>query len=101
MHKYYRGDSAELRKMLELCDIEINCILCANCNVDEIKNLPNADLNVVLHKDYGYESAELLNELYGMPYYCLGELPIGFSSVTIKFFDGASKRHKVCGARYL
>ncbi len=80
LHKYYRGDSAELRKMLELCDIEINCILCANCNVDEIKNLPNADLNVVLHKDYGYESAELLNELYGTPYYCLGELPIGFSA---------------------
>ncbi|MGP1570301.1 MAG: nitrogenase component 1 [Eubacteriales bacterium] len=78
-HKYYRGDIAELKNMLALCGIEINCVLCANSTVDEIKNIMDADLNIVLHKDYGLQSAKLLNELYQMPYYSKDGLPIGFS----------------------
>ncbi len=77
-HKYYRGDSYELRKMLKLCDIDVNCILCANSTLEEIGNMKNTDLNIVLHKDYGLESAKMLEEIYGTPYY-VGDMPIGFS----------------------
>lgn len=78
-HKYYRGDIEELTHMLELCGIEVNCVLCTNSSVDEIKKLWDADLNIVLHKEYGLESAELLEEIYGTPYYNQDGLPIGFA----------------------
>lgn len=77
--KYYRGDVEELKKIFELCGVKVNCVLCANCNVEEIKNMGNADLNVVIHKDYGLKAALCLEELCGTPYYACDCPPIGFS----------------------
>lgn len=80
-HKNYTGDTAELKRLMELCGITVNCILCAGCTLEEIKNLPKASLNIVVHPEYGMKTAEYLLEQYGMPFYACDGPPIGFSAV--------------------
>ncbi|MEE0741293.1 MAG: nitrogenase component 1 [Emergencia sp.] len=81
-HKYFQGDILEIKRLLSLCGIEVGCILCCECTIDEIRQIPNADLNLVLDADYGLLSAQYLKEQYNMPYLeCTDGLPIGFSAV--------------------
>jgi len=54
-HKYYRGDVSEIRRLLSLCGIEVNCFLCSNCNLESIENLSEAELNIVINPEYGFE----------------------------------------------
>ncbi len=86
-HKYYQGDLIELKRLLELCSIEINCVLCCKSSLDEIKNIANADLNIVLDSGYGFKSAKLLEELFDIPCIVADGLPIGFESVELFFND--------------
>ncbi len=78
-HKYYRGDLQELQRLLGLCGIEVNCALCCRCTLEEIRRLPETDLNVVLYPEYGLDAAKLLEEAFGMPYVSPG-VPVGFSA---------------------
>lgn len=80
-HKYYQGDKAELQHLLELCNIEVNCCLCCDCSLDEIRHLGNADLNIVLHPNYGEKTAKLLKEKFDTPYIMTNGLPIGYSAM--------------------
>lgn len=77
--KYYEGDILELTRLLELGGVEVACVLCAGCSMEEIRNLPDADLNLVVNPLYGLESARLLQEMYGTPYVVCEGQPIGFS----------------------
>ena len=83
-HKYYRGDKEEISRLMNMCGIEINCFLCAGSSLESIENLPKARLNIVLHPEYGLETAALLEEMYGTPYYVCSGPPIGFKA-TEKF----------------
>ena len=83
-HKYYRGDVGELKRILALCGIEVNCFLCANCSINSIKNLSEAELNIVIHPEYGCQTAQFLKEIYATPYYVCNGPPIGFGA-TEKF----------------
>ena len=78
-HKYYQGDIIELKRLLALCGIDVNCSLCCDCSVEEIKNLRKASLNVVVDPVYGLETAKILKQRYNMPYLSLPGLPVGFS----------------------
>lgn len=77
----FNGDLAELERNLNLCGIDINCKLCAGSTLNDIKNLKNADLNIVLDKLYGLESAKLLKSKFKTPYVCNDGLLIGFSAM--------------------
>lgn len=79
-HRYYEGDLAELTRLLALCGIEIGCSLCCECSVEEIRHLPDADLNLVLDPVYGLAAAKWLEQHYGTPYLCAQGLPIGFAA---------------------
>ena len=79
-HRNYTGDVAELRRLLKLCGIDAGCFLCAGVDVESIQNLPNAALNIVVHPEYGLETAEYLNAQYGMPYYICDGPPVGFEA---------------------
>ncbi len=85
-HKYYKGDLEELKRLFELCGIEVNGVLCCECDLNEIRNIANADLNIVIDKEYGLESAMVLEERFGTPYISWTGLPIGFKNVE-KFFN--------------
>lgn len=80
-HRYYEGDLAELRRLLALCGVEAGCCLCCECTVEEIRRLPEAELNLVLDPVYGLAVAEYLRERCGTPYLCAEGLPIGFQAI--------------------
>ena len=79
-HRNFKGDSAELVRLLSLCGITVNCILCADCTMEQIKSLSSADLNIVLHPEYAMKTALLLKEMFDTPYYACDGLPVGFKA---------------------
>ena len=79
-HRNYKGDMNELSRLLELCGISINCFLCADCDLEEIYHLPDAALNIVIHSEYGMQTAEFLQQHFGVPCYICDGPPIGFSA---------------------
>ncbi|MBQ9911454.1 MAG: oxidoreductase [Firmicutes bacterium] len=82
-----QGDLEELRRLFSLCGIDVNAALCADCSFEELKKLPEADLNVVVYPEGGLACAEYLKEELGMPMYVCETLPIGFSAVEKTFSD--------------
>jgi len=83
-HRDHEGSAAEMRRLMGLCGVEVNCFLCESGGLDEIKAVPDAALNVVLYPEYGLATAKYLKERYGTPYYVCEGPPIGFSA-TEKF----------------
>lgn len=80
-HRNYEGDLAELRRDLELCGIDVNCILGCGCTLDEVRALPAADLNLVIDPLYGKAAADCLEMRFGTPQICCDSLPVGFSAM--------------------
>ena len=79
-HRYMQGDVSELRRLFALCGVEVNAVLCADCTLEELRRMPDADLNVVLYPEMGTEAARYMEERCGMPYYVCPTLPLGFSA---------------------
>ena len=88
--KYALGDMEEIRRILTMCGIDVNCILCAGCSLDEIRRIPEADLNLVLYPEMGASAAKWLKEQKQMPYYICEVPPIGFDA-TLKFASDVSE----------
>lgn len=80
-HRDFAGDKEELQKSLALCEIDVNCFLCAGSSVSDIEKLPRADLNIVVDSLYGLDSAKLLSKLFDMPYIVCDGLPVGFRAM--------------------
>jgi nitrogenase molybdenum-iron protein alpha/beta subunit len=62
----WRGNVEELARLLGLCGIEIGAVLCAGSNVDQLRSLRSATLNVVVQEEYGAGIGAFLREQYGM-----------------------------------
>ncbi len=89
-HRNHEGDSAELRRLMELCGVPVNCFVCESGGLAELRRVPDAALNVVVHPEYGLETAKFLEKRFGTPYYVCEGPPVGFSA-TEKLTTG------VCG----
>ncbi len=85
--RYMEGDAKELRRLFALCGAEVNACLCADCSLEELRAMPDADLNVVLYPEMGTEAAEYMAERLGMPYYVCETPPIGFSAAEKTFSE--------------
>jgi len=90
-HKNCTGDALELRRIMELCGITVNCVLCADCGLESIKKLPDAALNIVIHPEYALETAKLLQKQFGTQYYVCDGPPIGFSATEALMYEVCSK----------
>ena len=86
-HRYCEGDVRELRRLFDLCGIDVRAVLCADCPASDLKNVPDADLNVVVYPQAGLESAKYLQETFGTPYYVCDTLPMGFAATEKMFRD--------------
>jgi len=62
------SDYAELKRLLGLLNLEVNTVFTGNTDVQQVKNLPSAALNIVT-RDIGLEAAGLLEERFGIPYH--------------------------------
>ena len=85
--KYFAGDLIELRRLLNLCGITVNCALCADASPDEVREISAAALNIVVRPEYGLDTAEYLKERYGTPYYVCDGAPIGFAAAEKLAYD--------------
>ena len=90
-HRNCTGDIIELRHLLELCGITVNCVLCADCDIHSIRKLPDAALNIVIHPEYALETAKHLKQLFGTDYYVCNGPPIGFSATETFINDICNK----------
>ena len=76
----YTGDVLAIRHLLESMELSVGCMLCCSGSVDDVRELPRAALNVVIHPELGMETAHHLQERFGTPYIALGGAPIGFAA---------------------
>ncbi len=76
---YIQGDKEEIKRLLSLCNIDINCFLGCDSDVEQLKNIGRASLNIVINGNYGLDAAKILKEKYNTPYYCCKGIPVGFS----------------------
>ncbi|XVG94970.1 nitrogenase component 1 [Eubacteriales bacterium KG127] len=83
-HNNFQGDIGEIKRLLTLCNIDVNTVVCGDCEISELENIPLADLNVVVRPEFGFKTAHWLNSTMGMEYYIPQGPPIGFSQ-TEKF----------------
>ena len=82
--RYQEGDVRELRRLLELCGIGVNAVLCADAGMEELERMPDADLDLVLYPELGLECARWLEREWGVPMYC-PPLPLGFKATERAF----------------
>lgn len=80
-NRYFEGDKKELERLFALCGIRVNCFFCADCSLEAIRRLPQADLNVVIHPKMGEQCAQFLKQHCQTPYYICPSLPLGFQAV--------------------
>ena len=86
-HRYWEGDLEEMRRLLGLCGVEVNCCLCAGCTPEELKRLPDADLNLLLYPEMGRDTAAFLEERFGTPSYTFETPPVGFAATEKAFTE--------------
>ena len=76
--RYLEGDATEIKRLLSLCGIQINCMMGANSRIEEVKMIPEAELNILMSPERCCKTGLYLREAMDLPVLELEALPIGF-----------------------
>ena len=78
--RHYAGDVLEVRRLLESMGLEVGCMLCSGCTIDDVRRMADADLNIVMYPEFGLKTARYLERKFGTPYFVCDGLPVGFAA---------------------
>lgn|GEM_PF-6194814 len=82
----WRADLLETLRLLKGVDLRINAIVPANAGIEDFRNLPHADLTILMYPyDFGESAARFLEKEFGIAYYT--EVPFGIEG-TMEFLEG-------------
>lgn len=76
---YENDDIEELRRLLTQIGVRVHAVVGNGADVDTLRTLKTAALNVVVHPECGEELAKFLHDEYDMPY-LMPPLPYGMSA---------------------
>ncbi|MEA5009889.1 nitrogenase component 1 [Clostridium tyrobutyricum] len=80
---YWRGDFIEIKRILEGAGFKVNILFGSESKgVEEWKNIPKAQFNLVISPWVGLKTAEHLKEKYNQPYLHIPVIPIGAEETT-------------------
>ncbi|MBQ2579682.1 MAG: hydrogenase [Lachnospiraceae bacterium] len=75
---FWRGDVAQLKTLLEKIGLKVNILFgYTSGGVEEWKNIPNAQFNLLISPWVGKKTVELLEKKYKTPYLHIPFLPMG------------------------
>lgn len=78
----WEGNLAELGKTLGLLNLKSNKFFGYNQNIENWRNISNAELNLVV-SPWGLEIARQLEKKHGIPYLYFGFLPVGGNDTSV------------------
>ena len=82
---FWRADLEEIKRILEAIGLTVNILFGNECaGIDEWRDIPNAQFNLVVSTWVGLETAEYLKRVYKTPYFHFPYLPMG-AAATSKF----------------
>lgn len=67
----------DLMRLLALCEVDVCMTICAGCTVEDIKGSGSAEINAVVHEEFGLRIAEWYEKELKIPYVNPGT-PLGF-----------------------
>jgi nitrogenase molybdenum-iron protein beta chain len=73
---FWRGNLAEIRRLLEKLGLSVNSFFSVDDSVDKIREAGSAALNIVVSEVVGQGAAQVAEEVHGTPYLS-ATLPIG------------------------
>lgn len=65
---YWKGDIIEIRDLLSSLGLEIGCFFPGDADLASIRQIPSAELNLVVDEQTGVEMARYLESRFGTPY---------------------------------
>jgi nitrogenase molybdenum-iron protein alpha/beta subunit len=79
--RHWDGNTAELGRLLGLCGIGVQSVLCAGCRTAELAAAGGADANLVVHPEMADQVAGFLESRFGLPALTPADgAPIGFAA---------------------
>lgn len=82
--KHWEGNTLELARLLDLCGVQVNTVLCAGAAVEQLHHLRAAPLNVMVHEECGDRLAAWCETEFGIETLrpCAGA-PLGFQNTEV------------------
>lgn len=74
---FWKGDLYEIKKIFKEIGIKANIIFGEGDGLTNLKNVPSAELNIVLNPWIGVRAAEKLHDKFGTPFITFPGIPIG------------------------
>ena len=75
--KYLEGDLEEIRRLLDLCGIDVHCAAGANCTMESLRSIHAADAHICFSAERCTKTAAWLKRHSDRPILDLGFMPVG------------------------
>lgn len=90
-HVFWKGDLYEIKKLFASIGVKANVIFGDGDGLQNIKDIPKAEYNIVLNPWVGVRAAEKLKEKFGTPFLTFPGIPVGAKQTSSLLYRVAEK----------